>query len=158
MSISVINLTPDLSGYPYVARALMEEPLRSQWRADAESEHEDGISYVMVLDDDGTGRRHVPAAWAGYRIEDGVLRCCNNYVRHGFRDRDPELYEVAYRARHDLVVAGCGLPAVTYLFPEPIPLHLADGWELDTTPEGSGISRDIPGVEHHWRRLTRAAV
>ncbi len=133
---------------------LNSEPLRTEWWDDAESEHEPGVAYLMVLARGPHGWL-IPAAWAGYRIEDeagsAVLRCCNNYVRRGFRDRTPELYSVAYRARHRLVVSKFGLPAVTYLVPEPIALHEADGWERDPTPLGSGQSPVNP--EHHWQRL-----
>ncbi len=136
--------------------ALREEPLRTQWWEDAESEHEPGVSYLMVLAP-GPDVWLVPAAWAGYRIENeagtAVLRCLNNYVRREFRN--PDLYPLAYEARHRLVVARFGLPAVTYLFPEPIALHEADGWVRDTGPSGSGQSPVNPN--HHWQRLRRPA-
>lgn len=132
---------------------LREEPLRTEWWEDAESEHEPGVAYLMVLVADPGSGWLVPAAWAGYRIEDehgrAVLRCLNNYVRRGFRDRVPELYAVAYAARHRLVVRRLRLPAVTYLFPEPIALHEADGWVRDAGPDAAGTSAD----GHRWQRL-----
>lgn len=136
---------------------LAEEPLRTQWWEDAESRDEPGTAYLMVLVRGPDGWL-VPAAWAGYRIEDehgtAVLRCCNNYVRRGYRDHTPDLYPVAYRARHLLVVARLRLPAVTYLFPEPIALHEADGWVRDTAPGSSGQSRPFEnGPVHNWQRL-----
>lgn len=148
--------------------------MRSQWLEDAESEHEPGTSYLVAYAPDDQGRM-VPAAWAGYRIEtrdDGpILKCVNNYVRrehrghagynrlrkvrHGYRTSIPDLYAHAYAARHKHVVTLLGMRAETYLFPEPIALHEADGWIRDTSPEGSGTSRPAGGgPEHHWQRLT----
>lgn len=138
------------------------EPLFSEWWIDAESGADPGVSYVIVYDLDEHGNE-VPAAWAGWIIEvdleerfggGAVLRCCNNYVRRGFRDRDPELYALAYRHRHDQVVAQLGLPAFSFLYEQPIPLHLADGWEYDTPVDEPGESRPYPGGElHRWWRL-----
>jgi hypothetical protein len=151
--VEIIHVAP---GNPRI-EFLQQEPLRTEWFDDAESQHERGVAYLMVLARDPAGLL-VPAAWAGYRIEDEagrvVLRCCNNYVRREFRGRTPDLYAVAYRARHDRVVRRFGLHAVTYLFPEPIPLHEADGWVRDTSAGGSGTSRARPDGElHHWQRL-----
>lgn len=132
---------------------LRTEPLRTQWLDDAESEAETGVSYIMIFAADGAGEL-VPAAWAGWTVVDveGVqtLKCCNNYVRHGFRRRDPDLYGIAYRIRHRNVVRRLRLPAETYLFPEPIGLHIADGWVPDLGPGGSGDSE----FGHRWQRLT----
>ncbi len=148
----IVHLTPDHEDYEQYMLLLASEPLRTQWWLDAESEVEPGISYLMVLaDHEG---ELVPAAWAGYAVSDGELRCCNNYVRRGFRGRYPELYQVAYAARHRDVVAVLGLPAVTYLFEYPIPLHLADGWVLCSGPDAHGLSRAHEGGEvHTWWRL-----
>ncbi len=158
--MKIIHLTVDHPHFQQFVAFVGAEPIRGQWWRDAESEHEVGTAYFLVLAEDLAGALQ-PAAWAGYRIERDdtgapVLRCCNNYVRRSFRRHDPELYAEAYRARHEQGVLTCGLAAVTYLFPEPIPLHEADGWVQDTGPGASGISR-VTGVEHHWRRLTRAA-
>lgn len=141
---------------------LSAEPVASQWwedaesRIDADSEH---TSYMVVYVP-GDGGQMVPAAWAGWRIETGddgarVLRCCDNYVRQGYRRQIPELYRLAYKARHRQVVAVRRMPAVTYLYPEPIGLHVADGWTIDTSPDAAGRSTPYEGgPEHHWRRLT----
>lgn len=150
--LDIIMLHPADREYRHFMSVLTAEPLRTQWWNDAESRVEPGISYAMVLVDDQ------PAAWAGWQVvRDGgtpVLRCCNNYVRHEFRGRRPELYELAYRHRHQNVVARLGLPGVTYLFPEPIGLHLADGWVLDAADDACGDSSPYTGGPvHHWRRL-----
>ncbi len=132
--------------------ALTEPTLAAEWEADAESRHEPGTCYLMVLAADASGAM-VPAAWAGYRIEDEngvpVLRCCNNYVRRPFRGRTPELYAAAYRARHRLVVRRFQLPGVTYLYEYPIGLHEADGWVKDDAPGSEGMSE----FGHYWWRL-----
>ncbi len=149
--MDIITLRPEDTEYQHFMSVLGSEPLRTQWWNDAESGVEPGISYSMVLVDDQ------PAAWAGWyvsRSEPKLLHCCNNYVRQGYRDRRPELYELAYRHRHRTVVQALGLPGITYLFPEPVPLHLADGWVLDTGPNARGTSRAWPDGElHHWQRL-----
>lgn len=149
-ALRIVNLSPPDRGYGRLVRVLESEPLRTQWWRDAESEHEPGTSYVVAL---VAGE---PAAWAGWRLQpDGVLKCCNNYVRRGYRDRTPDLYALAYAARHRDVVLRLGAPAETYLYPEPIPLHEADGWVRDTSPGGSGTSHAFEGGEpHHWQRLT----
>jgi len=152
-------LIPGLREYAAFTALISAEPVRTQWWTDAESEHEPDTFYLVVYAHDDQGLL-VPAAWAGYRVETRydagrVLKCCNNYVRRGFRDRNPDLYAQAYAARHAHVVARFALPAETYLFPEPIGLHLADGWTEDTSPEGSGVSRPHEGgPEHRWQRLT----
>lgn len=150
----IITLTRNHPQYDQITTELCTEPLRSQWWDDAESHHEPGISYSMVIHDE------VPAAWAGWTFEreDGrpVLRCCNNYVRREYRGGVPDLYALAYAHRHRHIVTHLGMPAVTYLFPEPVALHLADGWVIDTSPGSSGTSwaREVgQGQEHHWRRL-----
>ncbi len=149
--LDVITLTPEHPEYGAFMAILNSEPLRTQWWNDAESGVEPGISYSMVLVDDQ------PAAWAGWYISlsgPRLLRCCNNYVRRDYRNRQPELYELAYRHRHQHVVLRFGLPAITYLFPEPIPLHLADGWEYGTGRNAFGTSSPYTGGPvHHWRRL-----
>lgn len=152
----VIHLTTSHEWYESIMERLAAEPLASEWYADAESRVEDGVAYLMALARDAGGVL-VPAAWAGYRVEDRagitVLKCCNNYVSRPFRGRTPDPYAAAYRARHAQVVTRLGLPAETYLFPEPVPRHVADGWVRDTGPGGSGIST-VTGVLHCWQRLT----
>jgi hypothetical protein len=151
----VVHLTPDQGGvYDWFTDPLAEEPLRTQWWDDAESEHEPDTSYLMVLvDENGL---MTPAAWAGYRLVDGVLRCCNNYVRREYRGRNPELYAMAYAARHAEVVTVLNMPAVTYLYAQPIALHEADGWVKDTGSDSHGSSYARPGgQEHLWWRLRR---
>jgi hypothetical protein len=133
--------------YEAVVAELTAEPLASQWWQDAESYHEDGISYMVAMAADESGQL-APAAWAGWRVVDGILKCCNNYERQGIGRRD-ELYRLAYRARHRQIVAPWRGPAVTYLFPEPIGLHLADGW-YRTGVTGPG---ELAG--HVWWELRR---
>lgn len=119
---------------------------------------------MFDLDEHGN---EVPAAWAGWILEvdlaerfDGgaVLRCCNNYVRRGFRDRTPELYAVAYRQRHEQIVQRLGLPAYSFLYEQPIPIHVADGWEYFTPVGKPGESSPFPGGElHRWWEMRRPA-
>jgi hypothetical protein len=142
----ILAVRPGTESHANLMVHLRTEPLASEWWADAESEADDDASYVVVY---AAGR--VPTAWAGFKVEGGVLRCVDNYERRGYRGRG--LYECAYRWRHERVVVPLQLPAETYLFPEPIALHEADGWVRD--PGCSGVST-VTGVEHHWQRLTWA--
>jgi hypothetical protein len=155
-------MTPDDDGYDQLLKELEEEPLATEWWNDAESRADYGVSYIVVYDLDEHGNE-VPAAWAGWiheldldeQLGGGmIVRCCNNYVRRGFRDRDPELYAVAYRRRHEQIVLRFGVPAYSFLYRQPIPIHLADGWEYDTPADEPGESRAYPGGElHQWWRL-----
>lgn len=152
--VRVVRVDPAHPDHPALIATLTAPDLAAQWWDDAESRAEDGdgVGYLVayVAGD--------PAAWAGWTIdttENGqVLRCCHNYVRREYRGHTPELYRVAYQARHRQIVTRLGLPGVTYLFPEPVGLHLASGWVRDTTPGGAGTSRPHPdGPVHHWQRL-----
>jgi hypothetical protein len=103
---------------------------------------------VTILDD-GT-----PAAWAAATVlDDGTIKSHSNYEVREHRGRG--LYTMAYHARHTNVFLAYQLPAVTYLYPQPVDLHLADGWVKDTAPDASGTSVSYAGGPvHHWQRLT----
>lgn len=113
---------------------------------DAESRPEEldvpGTTWIVVVTEVGE-----PAAWCAARIENGILKCHSNYEVRKYRGRG--LYELAYRQRHRDVVLPAGVPAVTYLFEQPIDLHKADGWRL-TGDDGPG---EIP--RHRWWELRR---
>lgn len=150
--MNILHLLPGSDVYAWFTAELSAEPLRTQWWTDAESSVDDpaDASYLVAVVD------RQPAAWAGYVVDfaAGELRCCNNYIRRG---HTPDLYEAVFRARHDQVVVPAGMPAVTYLFPEPIPLHLAYGWRVDVGPGAAGMSRPFPGGPlHRWQRMTWA--
>ncbi len=155
---AVLRVRPGERLHDELLATLSAEPLATQWWRDAESRATPAASYMVVY------MGEVPAAWAGWFVEDHdgrrVLRCCDNYVRRGYRRRSPELYTLAYRRRHRDVVRRLGLPAVTYLYPEPIGLHLRNGWVYDTSPGSAGVSTPYPdqpagpdNPEHRWRRL-----
>lgn len=92
-----------------------------------------------------------PTAWCAACVQgDGTLRCHSNYERLGYRHRG--LYAAAYRERHTTVITPSGLPAVTYLFAQPIPLHEADGWVRTGV---AGVSCEA-GEPHDWWELRRA--
>jgi hypothetical protein len=148
--MEVIDVRVGHPRHPPLISPLREPELADQWWDDAESHAEATVSYMVVYAPDPSGAM-VPAAWAGWVLGGNALRCCDNYVRRGFRRRRPELYEMAYRARHRQVVQVLGLPGVTYLFPEPVGLHLRDGWVRDTSPGSSGTRDGRP--EHRWQRL-----
>lgn len=143
--IEILTLTPDHPRYVEIIAHFAAEPLATQWWSDAESRHEPGVSYALVLADD------VPAAWAGWIVTeiDGIwtLKCCSNYERRG-AGRERGLYALAYNHRHRATVAPSALAAVTYLFPEPIELHEADGWTR------TGLA-DLSDDGHDWAELRR---
>ena len=119
--------------------------LRAEMQADAEHtlDERPGKLWCVVLVGD------VPAAWCAVQIQDGVLRCSDNYERRGV-GRERGLYTEAYRHRHNTIVAPSGLPAVTYLFAQPIARHEADGWYRTGL---AGVSDD----GHEWSELRRDA-
>lgn len=111
----------------------------------------DAEAYPAELDVPGTILAMVhegafPLAWAAVHLGQGKAFC--NYERRGARGRG--YYARAYRARHEEVISRATVPLRTFLFPEPIPLHLADGWSLSGL-EGTGR------FGHHWRELVRPA-
>jgi hypothetical protein len=125
--------------------------LLAQMWADAEADRGElvapGTTWVIAAVHAG-GRRH-PAAWAGATVieEDGqqVLKLVCSYEVPAWRGRG--LYALAYAERHRTIVEPWSGPAVTYIFAQPLALHLADGW----TVTGEGISND----GHAWYELRR---
>ncbi|MFG1846788.1 hypothetical protein [Micromonospora carbonacea] len=88
-----------------------------------------------------------PAAWCAATPDAGALRAHSNYEHPRHRGRG--LYAAAYAQRHRDVIRTSGVPAVTYLFAQPIPLHEADGWHR-TSAQGPG---EVDG--HWWWELRR---
>lgn len=136
-------------GQPEYA-ALLDRIRADEWLvgrmwADAESRPDEldvpGTWWTVVVVDGA------PAAWCAARLDGGVLKCHSNYEHPAHRGRG--LYAAAYRERHQTVVATAAVPAVTYLFRQPIPLHEADGW-YRTGLEGPG---ELP--DHWWWQLRR---
>jgi hypothetical protein len=154
--VQIFNVHPGDFAYDAFLWELQQEPLRTEARVDADHEHYDGIRYTVVYDLMRGVER--PAAWAGFvsTTIDGQpgLKCVNNYVRHSFRGGPIRYYDFAFHYRQQTILHTTGLPAETYLFPEPIPLHLAHGWITDTSPTGTGIHRPDNGPARTWQRLT----
>ncbi len=102
-----------------------------------------GTYWTVTLLDDGT-----PAAWCAARIQDdATITCHSNYEVPAHRGRGR--YTAAHQGRHRDVLLAYKLPAVTYLFAQPIALHKAHGWYL-TGPTGPG---ELAG--HQWWELRR---
>jgi hypothetical protein len=117
------------------------------WDAESRLDETPGKRWVIaVVDDMG---RSVAAAWAAAVTVDGQLKCCNNYERREYRGRG--LYAAAYEHRHRIIVEPSELPCVTYIFREPLQLHLDDEWRV--TGEGDSVVPDAP--PHHWYELRR---
>lgn len=125
--------------------------LVEQMWADAESRPDEmdvpGTHWSVALAKDND--QWVPAAWCAARVEGCTLKGFCNYEVPRFRERGH--YETAYRERHHAVILPNGLPAVTYLFTQPVGLHEADGWQR-TGREGPG---ELDG--HWWWELRRPA-
>lgn len=130
--------------YEEVIGQLQGPGLAAEMYADAEHRlgEAPGKLWCFVLVDGAA------AAWCAAQDLGGVLVCSDNYERRG-AGRQQHLYPLAYAARHETVVAPWAGPAVTFLFPEPIALHEADGWRK-TGSTGPG---EVAG--HTWWELRR---
>lgn len=155
--VSVSTLVHGSSRYSWLFDQLCDdvELATSLW--------EDAESRPSELDVPGTlwtvvTVRDQLAAWCAARLtvtgrSGEVLKCFHNYEVPRYRGHD--LYERAYRRRHRDVIlpfsqtAPIGSVAVTYLFSQPIPLHLADNWCLTGV---SGVSRAAT-EPHEWWEL-----
>lgn len=121
--------------------------LRQMW-LDAESALDEapGKQWVVAVVDGRAG------AWAAAYVKDGTLHCVNSY--EVVRGRG--LYAAAYRHRHDTIVAPWTGLAVTYVYDQPLPLHLADGWRLVQSGVSTVDEPDGDGkTEHRWHELRR---
>lgn len=131
--------------------------LRQMW-LDAESELDEADGKLWCVATVNVDGRWVAGAWAAAITEqvDGqmTLRCCNSYEVPAYRGRG--LYAAAYAHRHATIVAPWTGPALTYVYDQPLPLHLADGWRVTASgvstvdePDGDG------GTEHRWHEMRR---
>lgn len=148
--VTVTNLIHDDGLYTVMLdRVRQNDALVSAMWSDAESRPEEldiaGTYWTVAVAEAGI------AAWCAARVIDGgsLLKCHSNYEVREFRGRG--LYEAVYRYRHHTLIQKFGLPAVTYLFRQPIALHAADGW-YETRLTGPG---EIAG--HQWWELRRPA-
>jgi hypothetical protein len=141
----------DLRYEDVIGQVRADTALRAQIWADAEHELEEQPGKLWTVALVWQEDRWVPAAWCAVRAVDGVLVCSDNYERRG-PGRALGLYRAAYEQRHTTIIEPTPLPAMTYLFAEPIPLHEADGWYRTGL---SGTSRR-PGIHpHDWWELCR---
>jgi hypothetical protein len=146
----VVNVQPGHPRYEGLVGQIRDSPdlLACMW-SDAEHRmvEQPGKTWTIATVQDGG--QWVPTAWACSIVQDGILRCCDNYEVPRWRGRG--LYEAAYRHRHVTIVAPSRLPAVTYLFVQPIGMHEADGWYRTGV---NGVST-AAGVPHEWWELRR---
>jgi len=135
--------------YETVFGPLREDQDLAHWMMqDAEStldEKPGKIWWVLVADNGVTAM-----AWCAATVttdHDGseLIRCTNSYHRREYRDT--ELYPLVYSARHAWLVEQ-GIDAETYVYDQPLPLHLADGWEIET----DGVSHEVD-EPHRWYGL-----
>ncbi|HWB38354.1 MAG TPA: hypothetical protein VHA75_20240 [Rugosimonospora sp.] len=92
----------------------------------------------------------VPVAWCAYEPTDeqgAEVKCVDSYERREAWGRG--LYARVFWARHRLIRRA---EAITYVFAQPLGLHLSAGWRI--TGEGD---RSEPGIpSHHWYELRRS--
>lgn len=119
--------------------------LAYMWQA-AESRLDEHPTKVWIVAVDPNGRA---LAWCAYQpVGDGVVTCVNSFERPEVWGRG--LYATVYAARHQLIR---WFDAVTYVYDQPLPLHLADGW----VPFEEGWSSEPDAPSHHWTGLRRPA-
>jgi hypothetical protein len=148
MDYEVVILTAGDDRYEQVIGGLRNdrELLDVMWQA-AESQLDERLDKVWVVAvEPATGRA---LAWCAYQPTtelNAQLKCVNSYERPECWDED--LYGVVYAVRHELIRHSS---AVTFVFDEPLQMHLWDGWQ----PFDDGWSSE-PGVpSHHWTGLRR---
>jgi hypothetical protein len=148
---AVLNVQVGHPHYEELVGQLRQPNLLAEMWADAEHRLVEAPGKIWTIVAVDEGGRWVTAAWAASTIDQGVLRCSDNYERRG-HGRDLSLYPIAYRHRHETVVEPLGLPGLTYLFAQPVDLHTADGWHHTGL---SGTSREREVDAHDWWELRR---
>lgn len=146
----LVNVAIGQPRYEELVGQIRTDPalLAHMW-GDAEHRLEERPGKVWTVCAVRSEGRWVPAAWAASIAEDAMLRCGDNYEHPAWRGKG--LYAAAYTYRHTTVVAPSALPAVTYLFAQPIALHEADGWYRSGA---HGVSTEA-GEPHEWWELRR---
>lgn len=149
MSYEIIQVTVGHGGEHILGRLRDDAELDAQMWADAETHVAEllapGLLLWVAVDD-----RYNPGAWAAARVEAGAVTCCCNYVRHGHRAGDVgvDLYEMAYRARHQALARHYARRRwQTWIFAQPLARHLADGWQVR--------QRGMSAQGHEWWGLVR---
>jgi hypothetical protein len=131
------DLLADLTATPGLVEAMWDEAESRFGELD-----EPGTLWTVAFTRDGRA-----GAWcAATVLGGGQIKCHNNYEPGPYRGQG--LYEAAHRARHRDVLVKLGLPAVTYLFRDPIPLHEKHGWRT------TGVHAPGELAGHHWWELT----
>lgn len=148
----VVCVTPGNPGYePVIGRLRRNRRLMARMWRDAESRLDEQPGKLWWVAVPRWGPR-IAMAWCAAVLEDDptgagvVWRCCNSYDRPPWRWL--RLYPTVYRARHGEVA---DLPAYTFVYVQPLPLHLADGWRI----VGEGDSNEPDAPPHHWFKLRR---
>lgn len=117
------------------------------WQA-AESRLDEHADKVWIV----AARNGRALAWCAYEPSaghaDAGVKCTNSFERPECWDED--LYGIVYQARHEIIRH---YRALTYVYGEPLPLHLWDGW----TQVDDGWSGEPDAPSHHWYALLRDA-
>ena len=151
MEYEIVQLTLVDDRYEQVIRPILDDAeLMAQIWADAETRMEEASEKQWFVAVSTPGDQAL--AWCAARLElqNGQLTmvCEANYERRGI-GRAKGLYAAVFEERQQYL-EHLGLPCVTYIFDQPLQLHLDAGW----LPSGAeGISSE-EGVEpHHWQEL-----
>ncbi|SNT66285.1 hypothetical protein SAMN05421812_13632 [Asanoa hainanensis] len=143
----IVVIRPGDNRYERVMSTLRADRplLRRMWR-EAESrldEHRRKTWVVAV----GAGDRAL--AWCAYEpFARGCVKAVNSFERPEVWGQG--LYERVYNVRHQLIRYR---RALTFIFDQPLPLHLRDGW----VPVADGWSSEPDAPSHHWNELRRPA-
>jgi hypothetical protein len=143
MSIAIVTCQMGQEFYSRYVSPMLANPPAEVW-ADAEiglttAEHPEKVWWLAV--DENERVLAFCAAWPG---EGGDTECGHNYEL-GHRERTERHWPTVFAARQ-LWLLHMGVSAYTYIFDQPLELHLAHGWRLDGD---EGVSE----LDHHWQRL-----
>lgn len=147
--IEIICTRVGMATYRYV-RPLIKDPSPEVW-ADAEIDmraatRNPGKIWWLAVEGDRVLAQC--AAWPADMIRP-LWECGHNY-EYGHRGRAERYWPKVFAARQAwLVEHGLThrLTAVTYVFDQPLALHLSAGWTL------TGM-QDVSEHGHHWQELT----
>jgi hypothetical protein len=140
MTYRIVITGPGRPGYNLVTGLRDDPRVRTYARraADCDLAEQPGKTWVLAVDERGV------AAWCAYHPDAEGLRCVDSVELP--RAWGSGAYREAFLARHELVRRQA---CTTYVYADPLALHLAHGWVVDGEgPVGDGRT---------WYRLVRPA-